>query len=128
MSEESFLPEEFQQIVHRFERMMRENQSYYFDREELEDLIFYYSDQFLFSQALSVVEHAKNLFQEHSSILLREAEIYTSMGQLHKSIGLLKKISPLQEHHLDWLMANAVAYSQLHEHDKAIAFVIFSSK
>ncbi len=123
MSEESFLPEEFQQIVHRFERMMRENQSYYFDREELEDLIFYYSDQFLFSQALSVVEHAKNLFQEHSSILLREAEIYTSMGQLHKSIGLLKRISPLQEHHLDWLMANAVAYSQLHEHDKAIGFL-----
>ena len=111
MSEESFLPEDFQQIVHRFERMMRENESYYFDREELEDLIFYYSDQFLFHQALQVVEHAKSLFDDHSAILLREAEIYTSMGQLHKAIGLLKKISPLQENQLDWLMASAVAYS-----------------
>ena len=123
MSEESFLPEDFQQIVHRFERMMRENESYYFDREELEDLIFYYSDQFLFHQALQVVEHAKSLFDDHSAILLREAEIYTSMGQLHKAIGLLKKISPLQENQLDWLMASAVAYSQLHEHEKSIGFL-----
>ena len=123
MSEDSFLPEDFQQIVRRFERMMRENHSYYFDREELEDLIYYYSDQFLFNQALLVVDHAKNLFQDHSGILLREAEIYTSMGQLHKAIGLLKKISPLQENQIEWLMANAVAYSQLHEHDKSIGYL-----
>jgi tetratricopeptide (TPR) repeat protein len=123
MSEESYLPEEFNHVLQRFEQMMRDNASYYFDREELEDLIYYYSDQFLFSKALLVVEHAKNLFPQNAALQIREAEIYTSMGQLHKALGILKKTSPFEEEQLDWLMANAVAYSQLHEHDKAIGFL-----
>jgi tetratricopeptide (TPR) repeat protein len=123
MNEESNLSEEFNQIVQRFEQMMRDNASYYFDREELEELIFYYSDQFLFQQALSVVEHAKSLFPNQPGIQIREAEIYTSMGQLHKALGILKKTTPFAEDQLDWLMASAVSYSQLHEHERAIAFL-----
>ncbi len=123
MAEESFLSDEFRQILNRFEQMLKENKSFYFDVEELEDLAFYYSDHFQFNKALQVIEHAKSLFPHHLGLLIREGEIYTGMGQLHKALIVLKKAESWEEEKLDWLMAISVVYSQLHEHDKAILFL-----
>ncbi len=123
MAEESFLSDEFRQILNRFEQMLKENKSFYFDVEELEDLAFYYSDHFQFNKALQVIEHAKSLFPHHLGLLIREGEIYTGMGQLHKALIVLKKAESWEEEKLDWLMAISVVYSQLHEHDKAILYL-----
>ncbi len=103
--------------------MLKENKSFYFDVEELEDLAFYYSDHFQFNKALQVIEHAKSLFPHHLGLLIREGEIYTGMGQLHKALIVLKKAESWEEEKLDWLMAISVVYSQLHEHDKAILYL-----
>jgi tetratricopeptide (TPR) repeat protein len=123
MAEESFLSDEFRQILNRFEQMLKENKSFYFDLEELEDLAFYYSDHFQFSKALQVIDHAKSLFPHHLGLLIREGEIYTGMGQLHKALLILKKAESWEEEKLDWFMAISVVYSQLHEHDKAIHYL-----
>jgi tetratricopeptide (TPR) repeat protein len=123
MAEESFLSDEFRQILNRFEQMLKENKSFYFDLEELEDLAFYYSDHFQFSKALQVIEHAKSLFPHHLGLLIREGEIYTGMGQLHKALIILKKAESWEDEKLDWFMAISVVYSQLHEHDKAIHYL-----
>jgi tetratricopeptide (TPR) repeat protein len=123
MAEDSFLSDDFRQILQRFEQMVKENTSLYFDSEELEDLIFYYSDHFQFQKALLVIEHAHHLFPDHPVLTIREAEVYTGMGQLHKALNILKKVNVYGEEKLDWLMATSVAYSQLHEHDRAIFYL-----
>ena len=123
MAEDSFLSDDFRQILHRFEQMVRENDSYYFDSEELEDLIFYYSDHFQFQKALLVIDHAHHLFPDHPVLTIREAEVYTGLGQLHKALNILKKVEVYGEEKLDWLMAISVVYSQLHEHDRAIFYL-----
>jgi tetratricopeptide (TPR) repeat protein len=123
MQEDFNLSEEFKFNLDRFEQMIRDNDSYYFDSEDLEEIVFYYQDLCQYGKALEAIQHALNLFPGNIQLLIREGEVLTAMGQLHRALSKLKSAERVEPLHPDLLMAFAIAYGQLHEHDKSIQYL-----
>ena len=58
-------------LVQKFEKMISRNDSYYFDMDQLEEIVDYYSETGLFSQALKVIEYGYGLFPDNMTLMLR---------------------------------------------------------
>ena len=106
-------------LVHRFEKMISLNDSYYFDMDELEEIVDYYCENGQFSQALKVIEYGYNLFTENMTLMLREAQILTGMGHLTQALKLLKQLEKMEANE-EVLLTLASIYSQQREHAKSI--------
>ena len=66
-------------LVNRYEQMLANNESYYFDVDQFEEIIDYYCEDSKFYKALAVIEYAYTLFPENTTIMLREAQILAGM-------------------------------------------------
>jgi len=110
-----------EQLVHRYEQMLAQNESWYFDIDQLEEIIDFYLDDNKFNDALKVIEYGYTLFPENSSLMLREAQILAGTGQLSRSLRCLKTLERFEPQNEEVLLTMASIYSQLREHQKAIA-------
>lgn len=110
-----------EELVTRYEQMLARNESWYFDIDQLEEIIDFYLDDNKFNEALRVIEYSRSLFPDNTSMMLREAQILAGMGQLSKSLKCLKKLERFEPKNEEVLLTMASIYSQLREHHKAIA-------
>lgn len=106
-------------LVHRFEQMLSDNASYYFDIDQFEEIIDYYSEHNQFPLALRAIEYGYGLFPENMTLMLRESQILTALGHLTKALKQLKKLERLDANE-EVLLTLASIYSQQREHAKAI--------
>jgi tetratricopeptide (TPR) repeat protein len=107
------------ELVNRYEQMLANNDSYYFDTEQFEDIVDYYCDDNKFSAALDVIKYAYTLFPENTTLMLLEAQILTSLGHLAKALSRLKSLERMEPNE-EVLLTLASVYSQQREHAKAI--------
>lgn len=121
MNEENRDPQQSEELVNRYEQMIAQNASWYFDIDQLEEIIGYYCDDNKFAQALKVVDYAYTLFPENTDMMLREAQILAGMGHLSRALGRLKELERFESRNEEVLLTMASIYSQLREHQKAIA-------
>lgn len=122
MSEESQEQHYARDLVERYEKMLKANESYYFDIDQFEEIIDYYSFGSKFKKALEVIEYAYTLFPENTTLMLREAQILTGMGLLNKALQRLKTLEQLGQNE-EVLLTMASIYSQLREHHKAVGLL-----
>lgn len=106
-------------LVHRFEQMLSSDASYYFDIDQFEEIIDYYCEHNQFPAALGAIQYGYGLFPENMTLMLREAQILSGMGQLTKALKQLKKIERIEVNE-EVLLTLASIYSQQREHAKAI--------
>lgn len=107
-------------LVNRYEQMLANNESYYFDVDQFEEIIDYYVEDSKFYKALAVIEYAYTLFPENTNIMLREAQILAGMGHLTRALNRLKSLEKFEPKNEEVLLTMASIYSQLREHPKAI--------
>ena len=110
------------ELVHRYERMRERNDSYYFDVDELEEIVEHYCSSASFQQALDVIEYGYTLFPNHQSLMLRESQILIATGKLSKALSRLKSIEQIDRSD-EVLLTMANVYSQQREHEKAISIL-----
>jgi tetratricopeptide (TPR) repeat protein len=106
-------------LVHRFEKMISLNDSYYFDMDQLEEIVDYYCENGQFSPALKVIEYGYNLFPDNMTLMLRESQILTGMGHLTQALKQLKRLEQMDANE-EVLLTLASIYSQQREHAKSI--------
>jgi tetratricopeptide (TPR) repeat protein len=122
MNEESSDNRNTIDLVQKFEKMISRNDSYYFDMDQLEEIVDYYSETGLFSQALKVIEYGYGLFPDNMTLMLREAQLLTGLGHLTPALKLLKKLERMDANE-EVLLTLASIYSQQREHAKSIVLL-----
>lgn len=120
MNEENRDQHQAEDLVNRYERMLANNDSYYFDLDQLEEIVDYYCDNNKFLQALEAIQYAYSLFPENTAMMLRESQILAGSGHLTRALQRLRQLEKFEPRNQEMFLTMASIYSQLREHRKAI--------
>lgn len=107
-------------LVKRYELMIDNGESRYFDVEEFEMLIGHYLSFGEVENAQLVLHYASNLFPESINLQLREAQILAGLGKHIKAIPRLQNLLAFEPQNEEIHLTLASIYSQMEEHIKAI--------
>ncbi|MFZ6051095.1 tetratricopeptide repeat protein [Halocola ammonii] len=107
-------------LVKRYEEMIANNESYYFDVDQFENLIDYYFDRNNLKEAGKVLLYAHDLFPDSTALLLREAQLLSAEGKLTRALNKLRKLLAFEPFNEDLHVTMATIYSQLRDHKRAI--------
>jgi tetratricopeptide (TPR) repeat protein len=107
-------------LIKRYEEMVANNESYYFDVDQFENLIDYYFDINNLKEASKVLHYAHDLFPDSTVLLLREAQLLSAEGKLTKALNKLRKLLAFEPYNEDLHITMATIYSQLRDHKRAI--------
>ncbi len=106
--------------IQRYEEMLKNNASYFFDLEVFEAIIDHYLDNSKLQQAIRTLNFAISQHPNAISLLLKKAEIYTSAGKLNKALEILVKVGDIEPYNGDMYILRASIYSQQRNHKEAI--------
>lgn len=120
MNEENRDQHQAEDLVNRYERMLANNDSFYFDLDQLEEIVDYYCDNNKFQQALEAIQYAYSLFPDNTAMMLRESQILAGSGQLTRALQRLRQLEKFEPRNQEMFLTMASIYSQLREHRKAI--------
>jgi len=116
MEEEKFgfsLEEEVKQAVQKFEKMKRNNESYFFDVIEFESIIDYYIEN---NNSLKAFEAAVLATRQHPnsvSIQLRKAKVLLDKGRAVETLKILKKLESIEPGNHEIYIAKGTAMGML---------------
>ena len=82
-------------LVARFEDMLSKKEKQFFDTEEFEDLIEYYSEKSKWKKALSAVNLAIEQYSFNLDFQLQKSNILITLEKYDKALGLLESIEPM---------------------------------
>lgn len=107
-------------LVKRFERMVKDGDQRYFDLEEFELIISHYLSFGEIQNAQKVLQYASSLFPESLTLQLREAQILASNGKHIQAIPRLKNLLAFEPQNEEIHLTLATIYGQIKEHRLAI--------
>ncbi|NCP45840.1 MAG: hypothetical protein GW818_05300, partial [Flavobacteriales bacterium] len=106
--------------LNRFEKMLTNNEHYFFDVEEFEDLINHYLDSNELEKAKQVIEISLEQHPSSSILKIKHAEYLASTHKPNKALEILNSIETLEPFNSDNYLLKANIYSQIRQHNKAI--------
>jgi tetratricopeptide (TPR) repeat protein len=105
--------EEVKHAVQKFERMKKNNESYFFDVIEFETIIDYYIES---NNSLKAFEAATLASEQHPhsvSIQLRKARVLLDKGRAVEALRLLKKLESIEPGNHEIYIAKGTAFGML---------------
>ncbi len=114
--------EQFNVELKRFERMIKEGISSYFEPDSLEDIIDHYIVKNKIKKASFAVDFALNLYPDIVFFELRKAQIFSTSGKLKESLLILQNLEKLEPDNPEIFLTIASVFSQLRDHAKAIKY------
>ena len=111
---------EVDNLVKRFERMIKQGDQHFFDLEEFELIISHYLSFGELQSAQKVLQYASGLFPESLTLQLREAQILAGLGKHIKAIPRLKTLLAFEPQNEEIHLTLATIYGQIKEHRLAI--------
>lgn len=88
--------EEVSSLIKRYERMLARHENYFFDLDEFLDIIAFYTDNYQYYKALSVVDTAIKQYPFSTEILILKANILFRKENYKESLQILSKIEPME--------------------------------
>jgi tetratricopeptide (TPR) repeat protein len=104
---------EFQQVLERYENMLKKSHTSFFDVEEFEYIIDYYLDQRYFKQAFEAAEYAKQQHPNSTEITLKIVQIYLENGKPLQALEHLNDLPSWDEEDNEILLLKGTALTQL---------------
>lgn len=101
--------------LNKFKEMLRGEEPRFFDVQEFEDIIEYYTDQQNFKYADTALQYANKIHPSSSNIKLKEARLCIEKGDLNIAIGILDKIEAIEHKNADLFFLKGLAYFSLNE-------------
>lgn len=108
------------ELVKKFEEMMDSNDEFYFDTEELEDIIVYYLELGDFNYADVAVNYALKLHPNSLDIKIKKLEILLEWEDYNTSKELIDELKGSSMENTDFLVCYAKYYSNLGNPKKSI--------
>ena len=106
--------------VNRFKSMVKNQEQYYFDSEELKDIVEYYLLRGEFEQSQDVVDYALNLHPTNSELKILKAQVLVGNLQYKESLKLIEEVELFEPYNIDLLIVKGTVLSKLKMTDKAI--------
>lgn len=121
--EDKFNEEEnYEPCISKYIEMMTNNESYFFDVDELEQIADFFMDEGKTKKALEALSFGIHQHPFSSSLWLRKAQIYVSTGRLKSAHDCLDRAQGIDGLNDELCITRASLYSQQHKHDKAIIY------
>ena len=120
--EDELFDAQFNAELERFEMMLQNKESYYFDPEILEQIIDHFIIKNQVKQALAAIEFAKTQHPGSNAYDLRKAQLFSTTGQLKESLLILQVLEKSDPSNPEIFITKASVFSQLRDHDKAIKY------
>lgn len=114
--------EDFEPSIQRYEQMLKYNERYFFDVEEVEVIADHYLDEGNLNNAINALDFGLSLHPKSSDLLLKKAQLLASIGKLKAAHSLLDQVVSLDGEMEEIYITRANLYSQEHKHDKAIEY------
>jgi len=113
---------QFNEELERFETMIQNKDSYYFDPEVLEQIIDHFLIKSQVKKALMAIEFAKSQHPMFTIYDLRKAQLFSTTGKLKESLLILQALEKTDPNNPEIFVTKASVFSQLRDHDKAIKY------
>lgn len=117
---DNFFDNNLNDLRGRFERMISEGTSLYYDVDELEDLLEHYMVFHKLDLAQHVIDTAKSQYPGNQQLTIREAELLSLNERHEEALDLLASIEALEVNNPDFHITRANIFGNLGKHDLAI--------
>lgn len=107
--------------VTRFESMLANQENYYFDCEEFQDIIEHYILRSDFDQAQNVVEYSLNLHPTSIDLKILKTQVLVGFLKYKEALELIERIELYEPHNFDLILVKGTILSKLKMSDRAIA-------
>lgn len=107
--------------VTRFESMVAQQENYYFDCEEFQDIIEYYVLRSDFDQAKYVVEYSLNLHPTNVELKILKTQVFVGLFKYKEALDLVEEIELFEPYNVDLLLVKGTILSKLKMTDRAIS-------
>ncbi|QAR31265.1 tetratricopeptide repeat protein [Ornithobacterium rhinotracheale] len=116
--EEDFFSNE---LVQKFEQMVEEKISLYFDSDELLEIIEHYLSIRDMEYAQKAIEYAKEIHTGNLGILIKEFDFSIENNQIRKAEQQMMALAPVARGDMDYTIACAKFYSVKEEYPRAVS-------
>ena len=79
-------------MVSRFEEMLKRNEAYYFERQDLEDIVDYYIQENAPQKAMRAIRFADSQYPDTSFFTLRKAQLWASNGKHQEALDAVEHL------------------------------------
>ena len=107
-------------LVSRFENMIKDDQNFFFDAEDFEEIIDYYISRSDKKKTEYAITAALNQHPNHSVFLLKKAQHLISVDKTTEALQLLGDLEKIDPYNTEVYMIKGAVYSQLNKFEKAI--------
>ncbi|MBK7130369.1 MAG: tetratricopeptide repeat protein [Crocinitomicaceae bacterium] len=120
--EEELFDAHFHAELERYEKMIKNQESYYFDAEVLEQIIDHFIMKNQVKNALNAIDFAKDQHPKNLVYDLRKAQLFSTNGKLKESLLILQALEKADPMNPEIYITKASVFSQLRDHHKAIKY------
>ncbi len=107
-------------LVNRFEQMVKQGSSSYYEVDDLESLLDHFMVHHHIDLAFKVVETAHSQHPNNHQLSIKEAELLSLAEKHSEALDLLNKVETLESFNPDFHITRASILSQTGHYDKAI--------
>lgn len=119
--EENYLNNEgLEELAGRFERMVNEGKSHYYEVDDLEDLLEHFIVHHRLDLAFKVVETAKQQYPYNKQMSIKEAELLSMSDRPTDALNLLDEVENLEFFNPEFHLVRANVLSQIGKYQNAI--------
>lgn len=108
--------------VNRFENMIESNENWYFESDEMTEIIGFYLDVGDLQLAGDALEYAYRLHPGNTSLKIKELEYYMEANQMEDAQAMIAELDNLNIQEFDFDMAKGTFWSLQSQCKKAIKF------
>jgi len=111
-----------EQLVSRYETMIAQNSTLYFDVFEIESLIDFYIQKDMIKIGLQVCELGLELHQNSFDLLQKKAQLFIELNLPSQSLRILRKLSVIEPNNIETLILKGIAQSKLGNIRKSLEY------
>jgi tetratricopeptide (TPR) repeat protein len=112
----------FQEDLEKFEEMMQNGSSVFFDSDRLEMMLDHFLMSNQFKKALTCVNHSIYQFPVNALFRVRKAQVLSAMGKLNEALNLLMELEKEIGTDQEYILTRASVHSQLRDSKSAIRY------
>lgn len=110
------------ELSKKFEEMIENNENYYFDTEEIEDIVIFYLEMGDINYAELAINYGLKLHPNSIELKVKQLEVFLELEQYVNARTLIEELKPTCSESTDFLVCCAKYYSNNGNPRKAIAF------
>jgi tetratricopeptide (TPR) repeat protein len=112
--------QESNDLVGKFDEMIRQNKMYFFDVEEFEEIIDFYLDRNISKKARAAIDYAMRQHPSSNAFRLRKAQYFAGVNNSVKALELLNSLEMLEPKNPDIFLTRGAVFSKLKKFRDAI--------